>query len=247
MPHTLRMRIAAIAARLVRPPSSRRGFVVLLVTVGGFCAAAIEGIRGMYAAKYPLVSKTRGKEVNSAVSRIKQIYPLVADPAMNEISADYPNNLGHQAGPGCFRCHDGSHFAVGPEGRLLTATIPWECTMCHTFPQVGKKVTSVAVLSPPPDHLSKLWVFEHAHDHFALEPSANSNFCANCHSSGLAKVTHEEMLYHHPQAIEKAGLQECSYCHRPGFCARCHKQPVLGTSKFGNQSEPELLPGSGPE
>ncbi len=209
---------------------------------------AIEGIRGMYAAKYPLVSKSRGREVNGAVNRLKQIYPLVADPEMNAIAADYPSNLGHQSGPGCFRCHDGSHFQVGPDGRLLSKTIAWECMTCHTFPQTGKTVTSVSVLNAPPDHQSKLWVFEHAHNPAALQPGAAKNsFCANCHSSGLAKVTHEEMLYHHPQAIEKAGLQECSYCHREAFCARCHKQPVLGTNEFGAHSEPELLPGSGPE
>ncbi len=161
---------------------------------------------------------------------------------MNEISADYPNNLGHQSGPGCFRCHDGSHFQVGPDGRLLNKTIPWECTTCHTFPQVGKTVSSVSLLAPPPDHQSKLWVFEHAHNPLALGPSANSSFCANCHSSGAQKVNHEEMLYHHPQVIEKAGLQACGYCHREAFCARCHKQPVLGSSEFGTPSETNLLP-----
>ncbi len=208
---------------------------------------AIEGIRGMYAAKYPLVSKGRGKEVNGAVNELKQIYPLVADPEMNAIAADYPSNLGHQSGPGCFRCHDGSHFAVGPNGRLLTKTIPWECTTCHTFPQVGRSVSSVSLLSPPPDHQSKLWVFEHAHNPLALQPSANSSFCANCHSSGAQRVNHEEMLYHHPQVIEKTGLQACGYCHREAFCARCHKQPVLGSSEFGAHSEANLLPGAGRE
>jgi nitrate/TMAO reductase-like tetraheme cytochrome c subunit len=208
---------------------------------------AIEGIRGMYAARYPLVSKTRGKEVAGAVNELKEIYPLVADPEMDEISADYPNDLGHQNGPGCLRCHNGANFEVGSSGHLLTKTIPWECTTCHTFPQVGKKVSSIALLAPPPDHQSKLWVFEHAQDHLALEPSADSGFCANCHRTGAVKVTHEEMLYHHPQVIEKAGLQACGYCHREAFCARCHKRPVLGKSEFGDQSEPKVLPGSGPE
>jgi len=208
---------------------------------------AIEGIRGMYAAKYPLVAESRGREVNGAVNQLKQIYPLVADPEMNAIAADYPSNLGHQSGPGCFRCHDGAHFAVGPDGRLLTKTIPWECTTCHTFPQVGKTLSSVSLLGPPPDHQSKLWVFEHGHNPLALQASANSSFCANCHSSGAEKVNHEEMLYHHPQVIEKAGLQACGYCHREAFCARCHKQPVLGTSEFGAHSEANLLPGAGRE
>ncbi len=206
----------------------------------GEAEEAIEGIRGYYAAKYPLLSRTRGREVNRAVDQLEQIYPLVADPAMNEISADYPNNLGHQSGPGCLRCHDGSHFKVGPDGRLLNKVIPWECTTCHTFPQTGKTVSSLSLLGAPPDHQSKLWVFEHAHNPAALEPGAAKNsFCANCHSSGLAKVDHEEMLYHHPKVIEKAGLQECGYCHREAFCARCHKP---GLSLFGRPSEASLLP-----
>lgn len=206
---------------------------------------AIERVRGAYAAKYPLLSRTRGREVNRAVDQLKQIYPLVADPAMNEISADYPNNLGHQSGPGCLRCHDGSHFKVGPEGRLLNTTIPWECTTCHTFPQTGRTVSSVSVLNPPPDHQSKLWVFEHAQNRLALEPSANSAFCANCHSSGAEKVKHEEMLFHHPQVIEKAGLQACGYCHREAFCARCHKKSVLGSSLFNGPGNAELLSDTG--
>ena len=197
---------------------------------------AIEGLRTMYALDYPLVSKTREPEVNKAVRQLKVIYRLVATPEMNEIAADYPNNLGHQTGPGCFRCHDGAHFAVASSGRLLNKTVPWECTTCHTFPQVGKTVTSLTVLAPPPDHQSKLWVFNHASTPLALEPSANSAFCENCHSSGLGKVTHEEMLYHHPQVIEKTGLQECYYCHQQAFCARCHK-PGPGPVRSGVHGE----------
>jgi len=208
---------------------------------------AIEGIRTMYATHYPLVAATQAPEINSSVRQLKVLYRLVATPEMNEIAADYPSNLGHQSGPGCFRCHDGAHFAVGPSGRLLSKTIPWECTTCHTFPQVGKTVTSLAVLAPPADHQSKLWVFNHASTPLALEPSANSSFCANCHSSGAAKVNHEEMLYHHPQVIEKAGLQACGYCHQQAFCARCHKKPVLGSSQSGVHSEAVLLRSGEPE
>ena len=207
---------------------------------------AIEGIGHMYAARYQLVSRTRGPEVKRAVDQLKVIYPLVATPEMNTTASDYPNNLGHQVGPGCFRCHDGAHFEVGPDGRLLTKTIPWECTTCHTFPQTGPKIQSVALLAPPSDHQSKLWVFEHASNPEALQPSAaNSSFCANCHGSGAAKVNHEEMLYHHPRAIEKAGLQACGYCHREAFCARCHKKPVLNSQLSGLQSNANLLSSGG--
>jgi hypothetical protein len=166
---------------------------------------------------------------------MKVIYPLVADPEMNMIAADYPNDLGHQTGPGCFRCHDGAHFKVGSDGRLLSNTVPWECTTCHTFPQSGSTISSVSLLSPPADHLSKLWVFEHARSPAALEPSAaKSSFCTNCHSSGATQVRHEEMLFHHPQVIERAGIQACAYCHQEAFCARCHKkQQVLSSKERG--------------
>ena len=39
---------------------------------------AIEGIRGYYAARYPLLLRAHGGEVNRAVDQLKQIYPLVA-------------------------------------------------------------------------------------------------------------------------------------------------------------------------
>lgn len=189
---------------------------------------AIDGLRELYASRYPLVSRTRTGQVNEAVGQLKLLYKLVADPEMKMLSSDYPNDEGHQSGPGCLRCHDGSHLEVERDGRVLTKAVPWECTTCHTFPQSGPKITSISVLAPPPDHLSNLWVFEHAHDPIALQPGAtNSTFCANCHSTSLAKVNHEEMLYHHPAQIEKAGLQVCGYCHNEAFCARCHKTNVL--------------------
>jgi nitrate/TMAO reductase-like tetraheme cytochrome c subunit len=193
---------------------------------------AIEALRGVYEAKYPLVWKAQRQDVKRAVDKLKLIYRLVADPEMNMVAAEYPNNLGHQSGPGCFRCHDGAHFKVEPGGRLSRKTIPWECTTCHTFPQSGSTVSSVSLLAPPADHKSKLWVFEHAVQPAALEPAAaKSSFCTNCHSSGAANVSHGEMLYHHPQAIERAGLQACAYCHQEVFCARCHKKQVLNLNQ----------------
>jgi nitrate/TMAO reductase-like tetraheme cytochrome c subunit len=205
---------------------------------------AIEGIRGTYAAKYPLVARTQRRNIDRAVDQLKLLYELVATPEMKAVAADYPNNLGHESGPGCFRCHDGAHFEVGPRGRLLNKVIPWACTTCHTFPQVGRTVSSVSVLGEPPDHRSKLWVFNHKYQASGLEPAANSSFCANCHSSGAAKVNHDEMLYRHPEAIAKAGLRACAYCHQEVFCARCHKKPVLEPGKPYVHSKTDLFRGS---
>jgi hypothetical protein len=192
---------------------------------------AIDGIRGMYAARYPLVSKTRRREVDQAVDELKLIYRLVATPNMKALAATYPNNLGHQSSPGCFRCHDGAHYQVSPQGRVLNKTIPWQCTTCHTFPQVGTSVSSVSLLGEPASHKDRLWVFNHKDEAPSLDPSGTGGYCANCHNSGAAEVNHDEMLYRHPEAIEKAGLRACEYCHQPASCARCHKEPVLDTDK----------------
>jgi hypothetical protein len=39
----------------------------------------------------------------------------------------YPNNIGHNAFPGCFRCHDGSH--TSKDGK----TISNDCALCHNL------------------------------------------------------------------------------------------------------------------
>jgi nitrate/TMAO reductase-like tetraheme cytochrome c subunit len=192
---------------------------------------AIGGIRRLYAARYPLVARTRRAEINRSVNELKLIYGLVATPNMKAIAETYPNNLGHQTSRGCFRCHDGDHYQVTAGGRVLKKTIPWACTTCHTFPQSGRTVSSVSLLGEPASHRDRLWVFNHKNDAASLDPSGTGGFCANCHNSGAAQVDHDEMLYRHPAAIEKAGLNACRYCHQRASCARCHKKPVLNAKK----------------
>lgn len=207
----------------------------------GDAERAIEGIRKLYAANYPLVSNTRQRAVNRAVKELKLIYRLVATPEMKAIATDYPSNLGHQSSPGCFRCHDGGHFQVTQKGKVLDKTIPWACTTCHTFPQVGGTVSSVSLLGKPADHRSKLWVFNHKSKAAELEPAAaSSGYCSNCHDSGAAQVNHDEMLYSHPEAIDKAGLKACTYCHQEASCARCHEKPMLETGKPYVHRDPDL-------
>jgi nitrate/TMAO reductase-like tetraheme cytochrome c subunit len=191
---------------------------------------AIGGIRRLYEEQYPLVARNRRHQVNQAVDELKLIYRLVATPNMKALASTYPSNLGHQQTAGCFRCHDGAHFQVSDRGRVLKKTIPWQCTTCHTFPQVGETVSSVSLLGEPADHKDRLWVFNHKGYASNIEASGSGGFCANCHNSGAAKVNHDEMLFRHPEAIEKAGLRACQYCHQPASCARCHKKPVLEDS-----------------
>ncbi len=196
---------------------------------------AIAGIRETYATKYPLVLEMRGQAVTEAIDELQRIYRLVATPEMKVSAATYPNNLGHQTAPGCFRCHDGAHYRV-VDGRLTDETIPSACATCHTFPQVGSTVSDLLLLGEPTDHKDRLWVFDHRTKVSRLDPAGTTcgachtrTYCANCHNTGAAKVQHDEMLYNHPDAIAKSGLQACAYCHQPVVCARCHENPVLSS------------------
>ena len=45
----------------------------------------------------------------------------------------YPDNLGHEASPGCFRCHDESHAT-----RDGKTTISQDCEVCHTMLAQGE-------------------------------------------------------------------------------------------------------------
>lgn len=203
---------------------------------------AIEGIRGLYEKRFPLVAQRQRGAVEGAVEELKLIYELVATPEMKAIASTYPSNLGHRESRGCFRCHDGGHYQVAKSGRVLKKTIPWSCTTCHTFPQVGRKVSTVPLLGKPESHRDRLWVFGHKDDVSGLEPRG-SQYCANCHDSGAAEVDHDEMLYRHPEAIERAGLKACEYCHQAASCARCHKKPVLDSDKPYIHRRSDLLRG----
>jgi hypothetical protein len=46
-------------------------------------------------------------------------------PAMNVTFGTYPNNIGHMAFPGCFRCHDGEHKTT--DGQVIKQ----DCDTCH--------------------------------------------------------------------------------------------------------------------
>jgi nitrate/TMAO reductase-like tetraheme cytochrome c subunit len=218
-------------------PYIKRDAVALLKGDYASLAAAdqaITGLRDTYAARYPLVLKTRDSEVTAAIHELKTAYRLVATPAMKVQARTYPDNLGHQSSPGCFRCHDGAHYKV-VKGRITNQTIPSACATCHTFPQVGARVADIPLGDKPADHKSKLYVFDHKSAVSTLDPTGTScaachqrSYCANCHNSGAVKVKHATMLYKHAEASKVAGgTQACAYCHQPAYCAGCHKEPVL--------------------
>jgi hypothetical protein len=60
---------------------------------------------------------------------------------MNVTWGTYPNHIGHEDTPGCFRCHDEEH--VGPDGRTITQ----DCSACHEI---------LAMEEPDPPILAEL-------------------------------------------------------------------------------------------
>ena len=91
---------------------------------------AIAGLRATYAAKYPLAIKNQEAQVTKAIDELKVVYRLIATPAMKVQAKTYPDNLGHQTSPGCFRCHDDAHYLV-VKGKITNEKIPSACATCH--------------------------------------------------------------------------------------------------------------------
>jgi len=213
--------------------------------------SAIAGLTTTYETSYPLVAQKYAADIDAAIKDIQGIYAQLATPEMKVQAATYPNNLGHQAGPGCFRCHDGAHFKV-VNGKVTTETIPSSCSTCHTFPQSGPSITGLLLGGQPATHNDNLWVFNHKDAAAAIAAERNAaikglpkgsveplgtdcgtchqrQYCEDCHTTGAIKVTHDEMLYNHAKSIRISGGKACAYCHQPVFCATCHTGNPLDT------------------
>ena len=59
---------------------------------------------------------------------VQAVYTRNVFPAMKVTWGTYPNNIGHVAFQGCFRCHDDNHKAK--DG----TTIKQDCDTCHDAP-----------------------------------------------------------------------------------------------------------------
>lgn len=93
--------------------------------------AAADGIReallGYYRESYPEVAETRGPAIEAAAAALTEAYASNVFPAMNVTWGTYPNHIGHEETPGCFRCHDEEHSTEDGE------TISQDCDTCHSI------------------------------------------------------------------------------------------------------------------
>ncbi len=196
---------------------------------------AIDTFEKSYAVRYPLAVTGNPGALSEATEEIRAIYHETSTPAMDTNSQTYADNLGHQRGPGCFRCHDGAHVKV-VDGVATDQVIPSTCSTCHTFPQVGQNISGLQLGVPPESHASNLYVFNHkdtvasVDEPFQPDAPASANcatchqqsYCENCHDSGAINVTHDEMLYNHAESVRNASVDACAYCHQPVYCETCH-------------------------
>ena len=84
-----------------------------------------DSIAKYYQGSQPAVWASRRAEIERASNVVAAIYGRNVFPEMRVKWGQYPNNLGHNDFPGCFRCHDGNHQADG--GRVINN----DCNTCH--------------------------------------------------------------------------------------------------------------------
>ncbi len=93
-------------------------------------ADALAGIAGKIRAKYSGQAAQNPQSLDATIAAVSDIYRANFFPAMNADWSKYPENVGHKNFPGCFRCHDGNHKAVGQGEKLIAAS---DCNSCHTI------------------------------------------------------------------------------------------------------------------
>jgi hypothetical protein len=147
--------------------------------------AAIAGLANVYRQNYADVYGKRAGEIEDAIEVLQSLYRSSHFPEYEVDARTYPDNIGHDEFPGCFRCHDGKHLAR--DG----SSIRLHCNICHTIPlTVGADEPAPAIpfqpFIPQPDsHLASNWMAEHrtVADLTCTGCHEVQTFCANpnCH------------------------------------------------------------------
>jgi NapC/NirT cytochrome c family protein len=104
-------------------PSFRKRAVELLRTTYASEDAARAGIAAGIGESY---ASAPPEVVQKASEGLGAIWARNVFPDLGVTWGTYPNNLGHEDTPGCFRCHDGEHSTA--DG---SASIGQDCSSCH--------------------------------------------------------------------------------------------------------------------
>jgi hypothetical protein len=82
-------------------------------------------VLAFYREKYSDLFQTQPEKIEAAAQVIASLYTRNVFPKMNLTWGTYPNNIGHENFPGCFRCHDGEHESS--DGKFVEQ----DCETCH--------------------------------------------------------------------------------------------------------------------
>jgi nitrate/TMAO reductase-like tetraheme cytochrome c subunit len=99
------------------------------------------GLQDFYRTQHPDTWAGQRPAIDAAAKSLVAIYQRNVFPDMKVTWGTYPDNIGHTAFPGCFRCHDGNH--TSKEGK----TISNDCALCHNL---------ITVDDPNPKQLSEI-------------------------------------------------------------------------------------------
>jgi nitrate/TMAO reductase-like tetraheme cytochrome c subunit len=88
----------------------------------------LAGLRAFYSEEFPEIAAERDGAIAEAATAIWDGYRANVHPAMNVTWGTYPNHIGHEASPGCFRCHDDLH-ATADGSRVISQ----DCDTCHSL------------------------------------------------------------------------------------------------------------------
>jgi hypothetical protein len=100
------------------------------------------GLEDFYRSQYPAIWSSQHDQIEQAAQTLTTVYKQNVFPEMKVTWGTYPNNLGHNDFPGCFRCHDGNH--TSKDGKTITN----DCAACHNL---------LAVDDPNPKLLSEIF------------------------------------------------------------------------------------------
>jgi nitrate/TMAO reductase-like tetraheme cytochrome c subunit len=78
-----------------------------------------------YKQAHPVVYKDRKADIEAAGRAVASIYGRNVFPDLKVTWRTYPDNIGHEAFPGCYRCHDEDHATA--QGKTITQ----DCAACH--------------------------------------------------------------------------------------------------------------------
>ena len=109
-------------------PFARREAVAALKTPYESKDAALRGIEAALRETYREQAGASATALTRTISGTQNLFAQNVFPAMKVGWATYPNNLGHMAFQGCFRCHDENHKT--PSGKVIAQN----CESCHSFP-----------------------------------------------------------------------------------------------------------------